>query len=222
LEQAAKAQGKGLISVPSANHDVKRPRTDGRTVKDLKVIFTFLLTWPGVPFIYYGDEIGMRYIPGLDSKEGGYARTGTRTPMQWSDGQNAGFSTAKKDQLYIPLDPRKSRPTVKKQTSNPGSLLNYIRKLITLRRSSLALQAVGTFIPLQVENNDHHFAYLRQSGCERFLIVLNPSVEPSIVRIKDIRPDNLVSQICHGTQAYVEGDDIRIKSAGVSYGIFKL
>ena len=222
LEQVAKAQGKGLISVPSANHDVKRPRADGRTIKDLKVIFTFLLTWPGVPFIYYGDEIGMRYIPGLNSKEGGYTRTGTRTPMQWSDEQNAGFSTADKTRLYLPLDPRKNRTTVKKQTGNPGSLLNHVRKLVTLRRSSPALQAVGTFIPLQVENNDHHFAYLRQSASERFLIVLNPSAEPSIVRIKGIRPDNLVSQICHGTQAYVEGDDIRIKSAGVSYGIFKL
>ena len=64
-------KGKGLISIPSANHDVKRPRADGRTVSDLKVIFTFLLTWPGVPFIYYGDEIGMRYIPGLASKRRG-------------------------------------------------------------------------------------------------------------------------------------------------------
>jgi len=222
LEQANKVQGKGLISVPSANHDVKRPCADGRTVRDLKVIFTFLLTWPGVPFIYYGDEIGMRYITGMLSKEGGYVRTGTRTPMQWDDGPNAGFSTADKDQLYLPLDPRKNRPTVKKQTSDSGSLLNHVRKLIALRQSSPALQAVGDLIPLPVKNNDRHFAYLRQSGSERFLIVLNPSAELSQIRINGIKSGNLTSQICHGVKACVEGDDIQINLDGVSYGIFKL
>jgi maltose alpha-D-glucosyltransferase/alpha-amylase len=142
--------------------------------------------------------------------------------MQWSDGQNTGFSTAEKDQLYLPLDPRKNRPTVKKQTSDPGSLLNHVRDLIALRRCSPALQADGTLIPLPVENNDHHFAYLRQATGERFLIVLNPSAQPSITRIKGIETDNLISQICHGTQACIEGDDIQIKLEGVSYGIFKL
>jgi maltose alpha-D-glucosyltransferase/alpha-amylase len=222
LEQAINAQGKGLISVPSANHDVKRPCAEGRTVKDLKVVFTFLLTWPGVPFIYYGDEVGMRYLPGLASKEGGYGRTGSRTPMQWGDGINAGFSMAGEDRLYLPLDPHQSRPTVKKQENDPGSLLNHVRKLIALRKSSPALQAEGTLIPLLDENNDHHFAYLRQSGSERFLIMLNPSAEPSQVRINRIKPDNLASQICHGVRAYVDGDDIQIKLDEVSYGIFKL
>jgi maltose alpha-D-glucosyltransferase/alpha-amylase len=222
LEQAAKTQGKGLISIPSANHDVKRPCADGRTVKDLKVVFTFLLTWPGVPFIYYGDEIGIRYIPGLASKEGGYGRTGSRTPMQWGDGLNAGFSMAGKDQLYLPLDPRRNRPTVKKQESDPGSLLNHVHKLIALRKSSPALQAEGTLIPLLDENGSRHCAYLRQSGSERFLIVLNPSAEPSLVRINGIKTDNLTSQICHGAKACVAGDDIQIKLDGVSYGIFKL
>jgi len=222
LEQVVIVKGKGLISVPSANHDVKRPCADGRTARDLKVIFTFLLTWPGVPFIYYGDEIGMRYIPGLASKEGGYDRTGSRTPIQWDNKPNAGFSTADEDQLYLPLDPRRNRPTIEKQASNPRSLLNHVRELIALRRRSPALQADGTLIPLPVENNDRHFAYLRQSGSERFLIVLNPSAEPSSVRINGIKPGNLSPQICHGAQAYVEGDDIQIKLVGVSYGVFKL
>ncbi|MBN1692625.1 MAG: hypothetical protein JW845_03620 [Dehalococcoidales bacterium] len=222
LKQSAKTKGKGLISIPSANHDIKRPCSDRRTASDLKVIFTFLLTWPGVPFIYYGDEIGMRYIPGMPSKEGGYVRTGARTPMQWDDEQNAGFSTADKDRLYLPLDPRRNRPTVKKQAKNPGSLLNHIRKLIALRKSSPALQAVGALIPLQVKNNYHHFAYLRQSGSERFLIVLNPSSGPSQVRLKGIKSDNLLPKVSHGSKTCVEGDDIQIDMDGVSYGIFKL
>jgi maltose alpha-D-glucosyltransferase/alpha-amylase len=222
LEQSAKAKGKGLISIPSANHDIQRPCADGRTARDLSVVFTFLLTWPGVPFIYYGDEIGMRYLPRLPSKEGGYARTGSRTPMQWGDGPNAGFSTAGKDRLYLPLDPRRNRPTVEKQINDSRSLLNHVRKLITLRRHSPALQAEGTLTPLQVENNDHHFAYLRQSDDERVLVVLNPSAEPSLVRVNGMKPDKLAPQICHGTQAYVEGDDIEVKMDGISYGIYKL
>lgn len=44
---------------------------------------------PGAPFIYYGDEIGMRYVERLVSKEGGYGRTGARSPMQWDSSKNA-------------------------------------------------------------------------------------------------------------------------------------
>jgi glycosidase len=222
LKMAARTKGKGLISVPSGNHDIKRPRADGRTVSDLKVIFSFLLTWPGVPFIYYGDEIGMRYIPGLASKEGGYERTGSRTPMQWGDGPNAGFSIADKERLYLPPDPRRDRPTVERQARDSGSLLNHVRKLIALRKRSPALQADGALIPLSVENNHRHFAYIRQAAGERFLVVLNPSAEPSRVRVNGIKPDNLASQICHGTKARAEGEDIQIKLAGVSYGVFRL
>lgn len=46
------------------------------------------LTMPGAPFIYYGDEIGMRYVEGLVSKEGGYGRTGASSPMQWDSSKN--------------------------------------------------------------------------------------------------------------------------------------
>ena len=52
--------------------------------------------------------------------------------------------------------------------------------------------------------------------------MLNPSAEPSQVRVNVIKPDNLASQICHGTKARVEGEDIQVKLAGVSYGVFKL
>ena len=62
--------------------------------EEIKIAFAFLLSMPGVPFIYYGDEIGMRYQGHLKSKEGGYYRTGARTPMQWNRALNCGFSTA--------------------------------------------------------------------------------------------------------------------------------
>ena len=222
LEQTIKTRGKSLISIPTANHDFMRPCSDGRTISDLKVIFTFLLTWPGVPFIYYGDEIGMRYIPKMPSKEGGYMRTGTRTPMQWDDGQNAGFSTADKDQLYLPIDTRKNRPCVKQQKEESESLLNHVRNLIALRKSSSALQSRGKLTPLPVKASDRHFAYLRESGEERFLVVLNPSAEPINIRLNIIKPGNLTPLICHGVKARINGDDIQVNLDGVAYGVFKL
>ncbi len=222
LAQAAATKSNGLISIPSANHDMKRLCADGRTAKDLKVIFTFLLTWPGVPFIYYGDEIGMRYLPGLASKEGGYARTGARTPMQWGDGLNADFSTATKDRLYLPLDSHRRRPTARKQVDDPRSLLNHVRKLITLRKRSPALQADGNLVPIPIDNNGHYFAYLRQSGDERFLILLNPSAEPCQFHIDNLRAGNIVTQINHGTRVDTQGNNINIKMAGVSYGVYNI
>ncbi len=57
-----------------------------------------IFTMPGAPFLYYGDEIGMRYR-WLPTKEGGYHRTGSRTPMQWDNGRNMGFSSVIADQI---------------------------------------------------------------------------------------------------------------------------
>ena len=92
-ESRKKAGEKGLICIPSGNHDMDRL---ARTLHgdELKVAFAFLLTMPGAPFIYYGDEIGLRYVENLVSVEGGYSRTGSRSPMQWNHGVNFGFSNA--------------------------------------------------------------------------------------------------------------------------------
>ena len=82
LENYEKSERKGLICIPSGNHDMDRL---ARSIQgdNLKIAFAFLLSMPGAPFIYYGDEIGMRYIENIPSVEGGYGRTGSRSPMQW-------------------------------------------------------------------------------------------------------------------------------------------
>ena len=103
MESYEKSERKGLICIPSGNHDMIRMR-DSLSPEEMKLAFVFLLTMPGCPFIYYGDEIGMRYLHGLKSKEGGYERTGSRTPMQWTNGDNAGFSAASSEKLYLPVD----------------------------------------------------------------------------------------------------------------------
>jgi Glycosidases len=83
---------KGLICIPSGNHDMERIR-EYLDYDELKLVYAFLLSMPGAPFLYYGDEIGMRHLK-LSSVEGGYGRTGARTPMQWNTENNYGFSDA--------------------------------------------------------------------------------------------------------------------------------
>ncbi len=222
LAQVSKTKGRGFISVPSANHDFKRLRSDGRTHSDLKVIFTFLLTWPGIPFIYYGDEIGMRFLNRLPSKEGGYDRTGTRTPMQWNSRRNAGFSCASQNQLYLPIDPRRKIPTVNAQDHDPRSLLNHVRKLIALRKSSRAFQANGKLIPLYADPNRPQFAYIRKYREERFLVAVNPSIVPAEIRLNGIKIDNSALNIGNGIKASAGRNSTVLKMTGVSYGIFKL
>jgi len=165
----------GYIAIPSGNHDIHPRLADGRDLQDLKVAFLFLLTMPGVPFIYYGDEIGMRFVPGLPSKEGGFERTGSRTPMQWQAGPNAGFSSAPADQLYLPVDPRPDAPTVADQQNDPASLLNYVRQLAGLRKAHPGLHAGGNFDVIHARAGDSLFVYRRSTGGEQIIIALNPA-----------------------------------------------
>jgi maltose alpha-D-glucosyltransferase/alpha-amylase len=79
----------GHIVLPTANHDFARLCAGPRTPGQLPPAFAFLLTFPTLPAIYYGDEIGMRHLPGLPDTEGsvmasGYNRAGSRTPMNGS------------------------------------------------------------------------------------------------------------------------------------------
>lgn len=174
LENYEKSERKGLICIPSGNHDMDRL---ARHIKgdNLKIAFAFLLSMPGAPFIYYGDEIGMNYVEGLTSVEGGYGRTGSRSPMQWDSTTNAGFSSAPTEKLYIALDPNSDRPTVEAQYADKNSLFNEVRKLITIRQSHPALQSRGEIEFVYAEKNTYPFAYLRSSDNEKILIAVNPS-----------------------------------------------
>lgn len=155
----------GLFNIISGNHDT--PRLAPRLTKTERMaFFFFLLTMPGVPTIYYGDEIGMEYVK-IPTKEGGYARTGSRTPMQWDSTQpNYGFSTAAPESLYLPVS---GGPSVDKQPQ----LLALTRQLIAIRRATPALQASA---PLEFLPAPHPrlLAYRRS----HLTIVINPSAQP--------------------------------------------
>lgn len=213
--------GKGYVSLVSGNHDLLRLSL-GRDVDDMKIAFAFLLTMPGVPFIYYGDEIGMKYIENLPSKEGGYYRTGSRTPMQWTAGCNAGFSAASSDKLYLQVDDSSDRPNVDDQIGVDSSLLETVRSLIKTRAENPALRADGAFTPVYGEPGKYPFVYLRTDGESSYLVALNPSDKKQIVELDSIAFTKFEPLNVTNASISVSGKGFHLEMDEVSYGIFKL
>lgn len=182
LESRERAGKDGLICIPSGNHDMTRlaKHVEG---DEKKLAFAFLLTMPGAPFIYYGDEIGMRYVEGLTSVEGGYERTGARSPMQWDNGVNAGFSSAPTDKIYIRQDPASDRPTVAGQLDDGESLLNHVRRLIELRQAHSALQSRGGITFVSDGAPKRPLVYKRGNDEETLLVAINPYREEVSFRL---------------------------------------
>ena len=212
----------GYISIPTGNHDTPRP-TWGRNEQDVRTIFAMLLTMPGVPFIYYGDEIGMKFLPEVPNKEGGtlgeVQRCGSRTPMQWSKEKNAGFSTASAEKLYLPIDPSELRPDVATEENDPASMLNFTRGLLKLRRDHPALANAADFQPLYVENNKYPFVYLRLAGTDRIIVAINPAERACTVALgKVIKLTPLRPLLVQGA-AFQDGC---LEMDPVSFGIFAL
>lgn len=146
------------------NHDQNRARSQLMGSFDkARAAAALLLTSPGVPFVYYGEEIGML---GLKPDEQ------IRTPMQWSGGPNAGFTSGTP---WEPINPDSPQVNVAAQSSDPTSLLSTYRDLISLRNQHAALR-VGDFFPLEPQD-PAVFASLRVSRQEIVLVVVNLSSE---------------------------------------------
>lgn len=174
LPQYENSKDMGGFCFISCNHDTPRwaPRLSDR---ERKIAFAFITTMPGAPFIYYGDEIGMRYQK-MISKEGGYYRTGSRTPMQWDHSSNLGFSKATAEDLYLPVDSSSDAPTVADQEDKEDSMLTWVKQLINIRKKHSSLQANAQFTLLSAPNDGRSLVYLRSTRdqSERTLIALNP------------------------------------------------
>jgi len=165
-------------------------------VQSAKLLATMLHTLPGIPCIYQGEEIGMTNVrfesiddyrdietlnmyrekvleQGEDPQKVLKAihyigRDNARTPMQWDDGPNAGFTTGTP---WIKVNPNYKSINVKEAMADPDSIFHYYRKLIALRRQN-DIMVYGDFLPL-MEDHPQIYAYLRVLGKERWLVLLN-------------------------------------------------
>lgn len=168
------------------NHDQRRSTTRYKFDSEDKLSRTaaaMILSLRGTPFLYYGEEIGMRDIilsrseildpPGKKFWPFYKGRDGCRSPMQWDDSPYSGFSKSK---TWLPVHPDYVNRNVAAQLNDPDSLLNFYRLLIKVRRSIPALQH-GSFkwvsgFPEQT------LAYIRQAGETKILILLNFKLKP--------------------------------------------
>jgi len=204
----------GYISLITGNHDVPRLRLM-LAPDEMALAFAFIFTMPGVPFLYYGDEIGMRYL-NLVSKEGGYNRTGARTPMQWARGKNLGFSGADAGALYLPVDPAQDAPTAEDAQGDPGSLLNTVRALLRLRHAEPDLQARANLEIIFAEKGRAPFAYRRGS----LLLAVNPRAEAASAQIGSaISTEACAPMYVLGKCAFEQG---HLRMEGQSFGVWRI
>ncbi|MBV9861301.1 MAG: maltose alpha-D-glucosyltransferase [Alphaproteobacteria bacterium] len=139
--------------------------------RKIELLNSLLLSMPGTPVLYYGDEIGMGDNVFLGDRDG------VRTPMQWSFDRNGGFSRADPARLYLPpiMDPVYGfeAVNVEAQSRSPSSLLNWTKRLVAARRSRRALSRGS--LRFLYPSNRKVIAYLRELGDETILAVVNLS-----------------------------------------------
>jgi maltose alpha-D-glucosyltransferase/alpha-amylase len=161
----------------------------------IKLMNSLLLSMPGSPILYYGDEIGMGDNIYLGD------RNGVRTPMQWSPDRNAGFSRADPQRLYLPpiMDPiyGYEAVNVEAQQRDPGSLLNWMKRMLAVRKQSHAFGR-GSLSFLR-PGNRKVLVYLRELKDEAILCVANLSraaqpVELDLKRFKGRVPVELLGR----------------------------
>ena len=137
----------------------------------MELLNSLLLSLPGTPILYYGDEIGMGDNYHLGDRDG------VRTPMQWTADMNAGFSTANPQRLFLPviIDPEYHFTTinVENQSRNLSSLLWFMRRVIATRKRFKAFgRGSMQFVP---SDNSKVLTFLREYGDESILVVANLS-----------------------------------------------
>ena len=184
--------------------------------RKIELMNSMLLSMPGTPIIYYGDEIGMgdNYYLG--------DRDGVRTPMQWSGDRNAGFSTAKPQQLYLPtiIDAVYGYQVinVEAQADDPSSLLNWMRRMITVRRQHPAFGR-GAMVLLYPRNRKI-LAYLREHEGEAYLCVANLADSAQAVELDLGRHRGKVPIELTGRSAFPPVGDLPYMLTLPAYGFY--
>ncbi|MBI4050304.1 MAG: alpha-glucosidase C-terminal domain-containing protein [Candidatus Doudnabacteria bacterium] len=170
-----------------SNHD--RQRVASRLGQDrARLLAMIMLTLRGMPFVYYGDELGMenvdipkekmldpwgKRVPGF-----GLGRDGERTPMQWDSSEQAGFSQGKP---WLPVASDYKARNVETEMKDPRSTLSLFRRLIHYRKKSPAL-LVGSYHSIDVTGEV--FAYVRRCPAEKILVVANFSAAEQNISLR--------------------------------------
>jgi len=181
--------------------------------RKIQLANAILLSMPGSPIIYYGDEIGMGDDIWLAD------RNGVRTPMQWNDSKNGGFSTANSADLYSPVisDAEYGYQIVNVANQNgfQNSLLEIIRRMIAVRKENPAL-SLGDFAWAKV-NNPAVLAFYRTTSAQKILVLINFSqVEQSIqIEADSIPPE--YKDILSGTMIRSNSNQNRFTIPPLSY-----
>ncbi len=182
---------KGWPNWVLGNHD--NPRITSRVgLQQAMVAAVLLLTLRGTPTIYYGEEIGMRDVPvpleeiqdpqGLNMPDKNLSRDPARTPMQWSNDINAGFTYGKP---WLRLNKDYIRNNVQSQRGDPYSMLSLYKRLIAFRQNEPSMM-VGKYMP--VFSDRQMLAYSRKAeGEPEYLVLLNLSHRPC-----HFKPQNIV------------------------------
>ena len=186
-------------------------------VSSAKLLETMILTLRGTPFLFEGDELGMTNFPFKDLAEyddiavknawkdqvetgkisaqdfltaqAKVSRDNARTPMQWDNSPQAGFTTG--SHPWLAVNPNYEQINVAQEDSDPASVLNYVRALIALRAHHLAF-VYGDYEDLDPQH-PHVFAYSRTLGTEKYLIIENFSSAPVAYMLpKHLRAGKLV------------------------------
>jgi alpha-glucosidase len=179
------------INYVLSNHDRVRAFDkfgDGKHNDSIaKLLIMMLLTLRGAPFFYYGEEIGMKTTPPARIEDvqdpigkvfwpADKGRDGERTPMQWTPGRNAGFSTAPK--TWLPVPSTAGVRNVENMEKDSNSILNFFRAAVRMRRSSRAI-LFGRYESIGRDPNV--FIYRRVDGSQEMIVALNMSGEPRTI-----------------------------------------
>jgi alpha-glucosidase len=174
-----------------SNHDIVRSYDrygDGQHNDEIaKLMAALYLTLRGTPILYYGEEIGMKSTPPTRKEEvkdpkgrTGWpkdkGRDGERTPMQWSEGENAGFTNGKP---WLPVPQTAKTHNVAAEQKDPQSILSFYKDVLKLRHANKELLE-GSYLPIN-QNDQNVLSYLRVYQDQAVLVSLNMSGTPQKV-----------------------------------------
>ncbi|MCF8374430.1 MAG: alpha-glucosidase [Bacteroidales bacterium] len=202
-----------------SNHDlgrsVKHFGSHKRNNRKARILAMLLLTLKGTPFIYYGEEIGMEnaYIHRNEIRDKlgkkfwpiYQGRDKARTPMQWTGDTNAGFTSEKP---WLPINRNFHTLNVEAENRDEGSLYNFYRKLIALRKQYAALQQ-GKWEAL-IKGENGVLAYAREIEKQRLIVLLNFTPSPKSISIESYNINKVLLSTHRPENAVVDVSDVKL------------